>query len=505
MEERTMRRTRRVLGDLLLVGLLLLPTWVAAQTFSSGSTGAQGAFPPTGSDAPPAGTTQYSLNLADGKLWYAPSWTSVTLPNVPGGGFRDGVLNFTTFTLPANVSLYFYKNATNTPVTILTTGNVTLNSSSKIYVTGDAAQAYGRPGAGGPGGFAGAAGGDGLTTNTGGVGLGPGGGGGGSGSAAGGGGGGYGSNGATPPPVCGSASHGAGGASYGSALLRPIVGGSGGGGGSGNLGSTYGGGGGGGGGAILIASSTSITVNSQAGIYADGGQGGSGSYGGGGGSGGAIRLIAPTITMLGTLSAQGGYGGSSCGGNGGTGRTRMEATTLNYSGSSTPLATTSLPQPVFPSSGQPALAITSIGGLSAPANPVGSVFATPDITLPVGTQNPVAVGLTASNVPLGTTVQVTATPQNGAKTTATCTLLDGTQASSTCTASITISLTQTNILTASATFPLVASAGSGPIYAEGEEVKWVRVASALGGPSTVTYITASGKEVPATALASRVQ
>ncbi len=86
-----------------------------------------------------------------------------------------------------------------------------------------------------------------------------------------------------------------------------------------------------------------------------------------------------------------------------------------------------------------------------------------------------------------------------------CILLEGTQASSTCTASISISLTQTNVLTASATFPLVAGAGSGPIYAEGEEVKWVRVASALGGPSTVTYITASGKEVPATALASRVQ
>ncbi len=81
-----------------------------------------------------------------------------------------------------------------------------------------------------------------------------------------------------------------------------------------------------------------------------------------------------------------------------------------------------------------------------------------------------------------------------------CTLLDGTQTSSTCTASISISLTQTNILTASATFPLVASAGSGLIYAEGEEVKWVRVASALGASSTVAYITTSGREVPATAL-----
>jgi hypothetical protein len=104
---------------------------------------------------------------------------------------------------------------------------------------------------------------------------------------------------------------------------------------------------------------------------------------------------------------------------------------------------------------------------------------------------------------MGMTVQLTATPQSGSKTTASCTLLDGTPASSSCTASISIALTQTNILTASAVFPLVASTGEGPTYAEGEEVKWVRVASTLGGTSTVTYITATGKEVPATALASR--
>ena len=93
---------------------------------------------------------------------------------------------------------------------------------------------------------------------------------------------------------------------------------------------------------------------------------------------------------------------------------------------------------------------------------------------------------------MGTTVQLTATPQSGNRTTASCALLDGSQASSSCTASISIAL-----------FPLVASAGEGPVYAEGEEVKWVRVASTLGGASIVTYITATGKEVPATALASR--
>jgi hypothetical protein len=463
----------------------------------------------------PSGTTNISLNLNTGVVTYSPSGTA-TLSNVPTGGFRDGVLNFTTVNIPQSVTLSFTKNATNTPVTILATGSVTLNNGSTIDVSGQAGQAYGKPGRGGPGGYDGAAGGDGLTTNVGGAGLGPGGGGGGSGSSAAGAGGGYkagGSSGSltyyyfgTTYSCCSSCTPGVGGSSYGSDLLRPIVGGSGGGGASGSLGSTYGGGGGGGGGAILIASNTSITVNTNATIRADGGASGTGGNlytNGGGGSGGAIRLIAPTITMLGTLSAQGGTT-SWCAGSGATGRVRMEGTTLNYSGTSTPLATTSTLQPVFPSSGQPALAITSIGGIAAPVNPVGSMLGTPDIMLPVGTPNPVAVGLAATNVPLGTVVQITATPQNGARTTATCTLLDGTQASSTCTASLTISLTQTNVLTASATFALVASAGSGPIYAEGEEVKWVRVASTLGGPSTVTYITASGKEVPATALASRV-
>jgi hypothetical protein len=128
---------------------------------------------------------------------------------------------------------------------------------------------------------------------------------------------------------------------------------------------------------------------------------------------------------------------------------------------------------------------------------VGSILAAPDILLPVGTTNPVPVTLTASNIPLGTAILVTATPQSGSKTSAISTGLTGTVASSTATASLILSLTQVSVLTASATFPLVASAGSGPIYAEGEEVKWVRVTATLGGPARVLYITDSGKEVPA--------
>ncbi|HYL81991.1 MAG TPA: hypothetical protein VEU07_14325, partial [Candidatus Acidoferrum sp.] len=267
---------------------------------------------------------------------------------------------------------------------------------------------------------------------------------------------------------------------------------------------TYGGGGGGGGGAILIASNTSITVNGGSYIYADGGSGGSGAYGGGGGgSGGAIRLVAPTVTMLGGLYARGGSGGA-CAGSAGSGRIRMEGTTVNYSGTSTPLATTGLPQSVFPSTGQPALSIASVGGAPVPPNPLGTLLGTPDVLLPAGTTNPVSIGLTASNIPLGTTVQLVATPQNATQTSGSCALLSGSLASSTCTASLNISLTQMNILTASATFPVVASAGSGPIYAGGEEVKWMKVSSTFGGSSTVTYITASGREVPATGLAGVV-
>jgi len=134
---------------------------------------------------------------------------------------------------------------------------------------------------------------------------------------------------------------------------------------------------------------------------------------------------------------------------------------------------------------------------------VGSILAAPDILLPVGTTNPVTVTLTASNIPLGTSILVTATPQSGSKTSAISSGLAGTVASSTATATLTLSLTQVSVLTATATFPLVASAGTGPIYAEGEEVKWVRVSSTLGGSSRVVFITASGKEVPAQQTAWR--
>ena len=468
------RRTRVVDSFLTIVALVVLawPAWSVGQTFTSGSTGADGPFnPPT--TVPPGTTVTGSI---------------VTVPLPP-----TGIYNFTTITIPAGVTVTFTKNAANTPGILLAQGAVTLNGT--LDVSGGSAGPLGRPGAGGPGGFDGGVGADGITTGVGGSGLGPGGGGGGGVNQNCGGGGGYTTAGS---PGCGNAP-GAAGPAYGTPALQPILGGSGGGGAGGAIGNYSGGGGGGGGGALLLASSTSITLGTSSSsvvLRANGGAGsnGQGSSGpiafdsGGGGSGGAIRLIAPTLTGVGQLVAQGGAGGAA-------GRIRLEASTLTYTGSTTPLASTAFPLAVFPPAGQPTLTIASIGGIAAPAMPSGSFLAAPDVLLPVGTTNPVPVVLTAGNIPLGTTIQVTATPQSGSKTSALSSGLAGTLASSTATANISLNLTQTSVLTATATFPLVASAGSGPIYADGEEVTHIKVAAVLGGGSSLTYITRSGREV----------
>ena len=52
----------------------------------------------------------------------------------------------------------------------------------------------------------------------------------------------------------------------------------------------------------------------------------------------------------------------------------------------------------------------------------------------------------------------------------------------------------------------VAQAGSAPLLIgsiDGEEIEKIRVAAAYGGPSSLTYITAFGREVPAEAVFSR--
>ena len=202
----------------------------------------------------------------------------------------DGIFHCTTITMLPYANLKFIKNAANTPVYLLATGDIIIDRAN-IIVEGKGGTAL-QAGIGGPGGF------DGGSPplpgqSAAGWGAGPGGGKPGSLAATAVDYVGFGSY-ATkriPTPGLEQLNHGP---TYGSALLVPLVGGSGGGGAIG------GGGGGGGGGALLLSSSTSISLNTQNGvggvIYAYGGHSNATSSGG---SGGAVRFVSPRVIFAG--------------------------------------------------------------------------------------------------------------------------------------------------------------------------------------------------------------
>lgn len=443
----------RYISILAAIALIFLSSMAYGGQFSSGSTGALGAFNPA----------------AD---------TELQLP-------ADGVFNFTTVTIPSGVKVTFKKNAANTPVYMLATGDVIVAGTISVNGADGASSTAGK---GGPGGYDGGYGGG--PTSSGGVGLGPGGGatigamigsthwgsGGGYGTA--GGTGGY--SGYTTP----------GGVVYGNERILPVIGGSGGGGAGGGSGTSYpGAGGGGGAGALVIASSGTITVTGS--ITATGGRGVNiNNYCiGGGGSGGAIKLIANTIAGNGTIFATGApsaYGSAAYGGNG---RIRLEAVQITRTTGTTPAYTYGMPGPVFIAK-TPSLRISAVGGLDVPSSPTGS-YATPDITLPSATTNPVEVRLSASNIPLGTTISVSAIPLSGSAVNVTSSALSGTIDSSTASASVNLSTNYPNIITASATFTIQTA-----MYYDGEKIEKVRVATKMGKGSEVVYITESGKEIP---------
>ncbi len=425
-----------------VVGLTIaLSAWVPAwaQTFNSGSTGALGAFNPTTN-------------------------TTVTLP-------PDGILNYTTVTIPAGVTVTFQRNTANTPVTLLATGDVTV--AGTISVNGATGPFRGSIAAlGGPGGFPGGIGGGPPTG-----GAGPGGG---------------------APSGFGNSN-----ATYGAPAtfvsLIPLVGGSGGGGG---VASTLGAaGGGGGGGAIVIASTTKITVTGM--IAANGGDGGTSAGGtgfyAGAGSGGAIRLAAPQVTGNGQLTAVGGIG-TPTSVPAGSGRVRIESATGGFTGTSSPTASVSTTLgPVTPAStpplvNLPTLAITSVGSIAAPVPPTGA-YTPADLSLPQGTTNPVPVLLTASGLPFPTPFTIQVVPQLSGPTTVT-----GTLTSSTVTVLVTLPLGEVTQLVAVASFTVpTQSAALFPLI-DGEPVEQVLVAAAFGEPSTVTFRTRSGKIARATDL-----
>lgn len=475
---------------------------------------------------------------------FAPA-VNTTIPLPP-----DGILHYSTFTVPRGVTVTFQKNANNTPVTILASGdvsiygNIVLNGTSAAH-SGTAGDGNlgddGQPGIGGPGGFDGGYGGlsalfGGATGQAGGAGKGPGGGQTVSGvynadwGGYGGGGGGFGSAGTTGGWV----PYAAGGSTYGQASLLPLVGGSGGGGGSAGA-SFNGAGGGGGGGAIMIASSGTIFVghNNWQGscyisngncngiiggswgnygrIYANGGAGGSdagnGQGGaGGGGSGGAIRLVANTITRgeEGYLQAIGGGGGgsNSGGGSGGVGLIRIEGNTTNWVNNTNPAYSFSLPGHVLVPN-NPTLSIVSVtptNGASAgltsntPANPTGNA----DITFPTGTTT-ATVNLTATSIPSGATADVHVIPASGAtrsKVLSTAFSVPDANGVSTATATVTLS-PGNNVLQAAVTYTVTELVAMNLPQFNGEYVAKIRVEGGMDGKSKVTYITASGKEYQA--------
>ena len=456
-------------------------------------------------------------NGADGAL--NPSVdTEVQLP-------PDGILEYTSIDIPAGISVTFSKNALNTPVTLLVSGDAVINGT--IDVSGSDAPPSagagdgnlgddGLPGEGGPGGFDGGRGGMADDSTEAGspriaqAGIGPGGGfpndsnlsndncygNGGS----------FGTSGSVTYSYCGPET----GPIYGNEDLLPLIGGSGGSGGGGRQ-SSGGSGGGGGGGALLIAVSGTLTIADGGEVLANGGRSGdvghddnldAGGRVGGGGSGGGVRLIATNLDGTGSISAAGGRTGTYDGQNwpnqyGGKGRIRLEAENFTFNGSSNPAYSLTEPGQLV-ISGVPTIRIESVGGMAAPAEPSGYG----DIVLPSDAPNPVDVGIETSNVPVGNTVSVTVTPPNGHPYSVTSSALQGTEANATASASVDIP-DGPSVLLATLSFSTTEQQGMAlSRFTEGEPVARVELASSMSGETSTRLITESGRSVIVSAPSS---
>ena len=443
-------------------GALVLCAPAAWGQFSSGSNGTDGAF--------------------------------VAAPNQTITVRAGGVYHYTTFRVPPNVTLTYLRDSNstdNSPVVILATGDVSIEGTLTLpgfnSVSGNSELgAMGAPG--GPGGFAGGNGGafpGGLQIVGGTPGQGPGGG-----------------NATIPPAIATGGTYGAA-ASFES--LIPLFGGSGGG-GAYHCGFNCppGSSGAGGGGAILIASTTRVSVTGI--VRANGGNGGacfsSGTQcPGAAGSGGAIRIVAPQIVGTGQLQALGGTGFQSIASTaGGPGKIRLEGDTAGFVGITTPTATNATaPGPVSASgnpalAGVPTLAIASVNSIPVPASASGS-YGSPDITLAPGT-TAIPVQVNATNTRLqGTQITVRVLPRAPAVATPFAAgSLTGTFASSSATANVNITAGQVVVLQAYAQMTLTGQTASLFPLIDGEPVERVAIAANLGEASTLSLVTASGKE-----------
>lgn len=436
--------------------LLWLPTVIAwGQAFNSGSTGSLGALAP-------------ATNM------------TVVLPT-------DGILNYTTVTIPAGVTVTFQRNPTNTPVTLLAQGAVTI--AGAIRVNGDAALAGFTTGSvgvtpgqsGGPGGFRGGDGGiRGLSPSNGTGGQGSGGG----------------DPGLLPAISTRDGWYGASG--FVSSL--PLYGGSGGGGGV-AITSQNGPSGAGGGGAMVIASTTQILIQSTGVISANGGDGISGSQvtcglsAGGAGSGGAIRLVAPQVTNQGVVQARGGdHSCVNAGYYGYWGIVRVECVTCAIAATTPTASIANTLGPITSAStpavtALPSLTISSIGGMSVPSTPIGS-HGSPDVALPVNSSQDVPVVLAIQNVPVPRQFYVKMIPAMGEPQFFPATLSTGSFASSTATAIVRMPPGVVCVLLAYLNYPQVA--GGFPLV-DGEEVEQLLVAADGSDLMTAALVTRSGR------------
>lgn len=359
-----------------------------AQTFSSGSTGADGA-----------------LNLTTpGIVVFNPR--TFNPPLDPDG---DNIYHFTTINIAAGVTVQLRGDIINGPVVWLAQGAVQINGTidasgqDKFGTNVTTQRTITIPGAGGYGGGYPAVG-----NNPPGAGLGPGGG----------------------SINCSNSNYAQPGGFTGNQFLVPLVGGSGG-------GAKTSSSGGAGGGAILIASSVSIGGTGS--IRANGGGSPSGGGDPGGvGAGGAIRLVAPSVSVSGLLNVSFGGGNHNvCSPNPGTGDgvIRIEAFQIGAINRTGTLYTATPFGLFLPSTGVPSLRVVSVGGAPVAASPTGT-FTIPDVT--VNSNSALPVNIEATNIPVGTIVTLTLFSENGPDQVILSTPLVGNLAASTATASVTL-------------------------------------------------------------------
>ena len=352
-------RTMATIGTAIMVLTMGASSAVGQINFDSGS---DGLFGP--------------INIASG---------TVTLDLPP-----DGIFNATTINVAAGATLRFNRNALNTPVYLLATGDIIIEGTIDV---GGAGASNSPPvgGKGGPGGYDGGS--PGFLGVPAGAGFGPGAG--------------LGGPGGTAATAAGRGVYGGipsstqrpnDGSRYGTALLVPLVGGSGGGGTTG----TPGNGGGGGGGAILLASNTRVQINSPGRIDSNGGASGDVS-----GSGGAIRIVAPDVAGNGRLAVNGGLVNTRAG----HGRIRVDAldrTALQFVFAPTTAIAVGKLMFVFPD-GLPRLDILEAAGQVIPENQAGPVL----VMLPFGSTTSRTVTVQGRGFAGIVPIQVVLTPENG--------------------------------------------------------------------------------------------